>query len=121
MLITLSRRTAICQSFAEVRLTGVAALGAVSHSFNSYIRSVLEQEILPLFQGGEDCTSLLRRTTGITASFACKFARYDAHWTLLVCTCSSCSTRNHSSRFLDSHTYCVEVAPGISKPYLFAC
>ena len=33
MLITLSRRTAICQSVAEVLLTGVAPLGAVSHIF----------------------------------------------------------------------------------------
>ena len=33
MLITLSRRTAICQSVAEVQLTGVAPLGAVSHRF----------------------------------------------------------------------------------------
>ena len=31
MLITLSRRAAICQSVAEVWLTGVAPLGAVSH------------------------------------------------------------------------------------------
>ena len=34
MLITLSRRTAICQSVTEVYLTGVALLGAVSHRFN---------------------------------------------------------------------------------------
>ena len=34
MLITLSRRTAICQSVAEVQLTGVVPLGAVSHRFN---------------------------------------------------------------------------------------
>ena len=34
MLITLSRRTAICQSVAEISLTGVAPLGAVSHRFN---------------------------------------------------------------------------------------
>ena len=34
MLITLSRRAAICQSVAEVQLTGVTPLGAVSHSFN---------------------------------------------------------------------------------------
>ena len=32
MLITLSRRVAICQSVAEVQLTGVAPLGAVSCS-----------------------------------------------------------------------------------------
>ena len=31
MLITLSRRAAICQSVAEVQLTGVALLGAISH------------------------------------------------------------------------------------------
>ena len=31
MLITLSRRTAICQSVAEVQLTGVAPLGVISH------------------------------------------------------------------------------------------
>ena len=31
MLITISRCTAICQSVAEVYLTGVAPLGAVSH------------------------------------------------------------------------------------------
>ena len=34
MLITLYRRTAICQSVSEVYLTGVAPLGAVSHRFN---------------------------------------------------------------------------------------
>ena len=34
MLITLSRRTDICQSVAEVYLTCVAPLGAVSHEFN---------------------------------------------------------------------------------------
>ena len=37
MLITLSRRAAICQSFAEVQLTGVAPLGAVSHRFNFFL------------------------------------------------------------------------------------
>ena len=34
MLITLSRRTAIYQSVAEVKLTDVVPLGAVSHRFN---------------------------------------------------------------------------------------
>ena len=33
MLITLSRHTVICQSVAEVQLTGVAPMGAVSHRF----------------------------------------------------------------------------------------
>ena len=37
MLITLSRRVAICQSVAEVQLTGVTPLGAVSHRFNFFI------------------------------------------------------------------------------------
>ena len=34
MLITLSRRAAICQSVAEVELIAVAPLGAVSHRFD---------------------------------------------------------------------------------------
>ena len=33
MLIILSRRTAICQLVAELYLTGVTPLGAVSHKF----------------------------------------------------------------------------------------
>ena len=33
MLVTLSRCSAICQSVAEVLLTGVVSLGAVSHRF----------------------------------------------------------------------------------------
>ena len=36
MLITLSRRTAICQSVAEVYLTGMASWGALSHRFNFF-------------------------------------------------------------------------------------
>ena len=36
MLITLSRRTAISQSVAEVYLTGVALLRTVSHRFNIF-------------------------------------------------------------------------------------
>ena len=34
MLITLSRRTAVCQSVSEEWLTGVAPLGTVSYRFN---------------------------------------------------------------------------------------
>ena len=41
MLITLSRRTAICQSFAEVCLNGMAPLGAVSHRFRSSVATFL--------------------------------------------------------------------------------
>ena len=41
MLITLSRRTAICQSVAEVKLTGVAPLGALSHRFNYLVQYIL--------------------------------------------------------------------------------
>ena len=37
MLITLSRRAAICQSVEGVQLTGVAPLGAVSHRFNFFL------------------------------------------------------------------------------------
>ena len=33
MLITLSRRTVIFQSIVEVKLTGMATLGAVRHRF----------------------------------------------------------------------------------------
>ena len=44
MLITLSRRTAICQSVVEVQLTGVAPLGAVSQIFNFFKQSILHQE-----------------------------------------------------------------------------
>ena len=40
MLITLSRRTVICQSAAEVNLAGVAPLGAVSYRFNTYINVI---------------------------------------------------------------------------------
>jgi len=41
MLITLSRRTAISQSVAEVSLTGVAPLGAVSLRFNFNLTRVI--------------------------------------------------------------------------------
>ena len=37
MLITLSRRTVICQSVAEVKLTGVAPAGAASQIFTFFI------------------------------------------------------------------------------------
>ena len=37
MLITLSRRTAICALVAEVLLTGVVPLGAVSHRYTGVI------------------------------------------------------------------------------------
>ena len=41
MLITLSRRTAICQSVVEVEYGGVAPLGAAIHRFNFLILSLL--------------------------------------------------------------------------------
>ena len=40
MIIILSCRTAICQSFAKVYLIGAAPLGAVSHRFFKYIDHV---------------------------------------------------------------------------------
>ena len=36
MIITLPRRTSICQSVAEVLLTGVAPLEAVNHRFDLF-------------------------------------------------------------------------------------
>ena len=43
MLITLSRRAAICQSVAEVQLTGLAPLGAVSHRLRLYYSKPQDQ------------------------------------------------------------------------------
>ena len=43
MLITLSRRTAICQSVAEVYLTGVTPLGPVSTDLLLFICSVKDR------------------------------------------------------------------------------
>ena len=54
MLITLSRRTAICQSVVEVWLTGVVPLGAVSDRFFYFI-------ILCSHKIGKDINSLCRR------------------------------------------------------------
>ena len=45
MLITLSRRAAICQSVAEVQLTGLAPLGAVSHRFIIFILFISDKTI----------------------------------------------------------------------------
>ena len=45
MLITLSRRTAICQSVAEVYLTGVALLGALFIYINEMAHSHLSKNI----------------------------------------------------------------------------
>ena len=46
MLITLSRHAAICQSVAEVYLTDVAPLEAVSQRFNFNILQKLVIEVL---------------------------------------------------------------------------
>ena len=48
MLITLSRRTAICQSVAEVYLTGVGPLGAASHRFIIIIIIIIIIIVIPL-------------------------------------------------------------------------
>ena len=45
MLITLSRRTAICQSVSEVKLTDVAPLGAVSHRFNYFLNLIIHDRV----------------------------------------------------------------------------
>ena len=47
MLITLSRRTAICESVAEVYLTGVAPLEAVSNRFNFNLIVLMGWSLLP--------------------------------------------------------------------------
>ena len=47
MLITLSRRTTICQSVAEVYMSGVVPLGAVSHRFNYNIFKINVPNINP--------------------------------------------------------------------------
>ena len=52
MLITLSRRATICQSVAEVQLTGVAPLGAVSHRFN-LILILIHVLVIPEFGGAQ--------------------------------------------------------------------
>ena len=51
MLITLSRRTAICQSVAEVLLTSLFPLGAISHIFINLCLFIYYcfQNILPIF------------------------------------------------------------------------
>ena len=53
MLIRLSRRAAICQSVAEVQLTGVAPLGAVSHRFNFFNYSITYKQMLHFKQQKE--------------------------------------------------------------------
>ena len=55
MLFTLSHRAAICQSDAEVYLTGVAPLGAVSHrfNFNFFNRNTTKLLIIFLLKGLE--------------------------------------------------------------------
>ena len=64
MLITLSRRTAICQSVAEVWLTGMALLRAVNHRLNFNFFKYNNNHLW--------CNSVLRlrvcqRTAGLTS------------------------------------------------------
>jgi hypothetical protein len=60
MLITLSYRTAICQSVAEVKLTGVGPFGAVSHRFN-FISFYSKRRIIHIKLKIELNLQLLRR------------------------------------------------------------
>ena len=66
MLITLSRRAAICQSDAEVQLTGVVPLGAVSHRFNLIVKTSNDNNsnnsVIPTFQTNEGIRSALLLT-----------------------------------------------------------
>ena len=67
MLIILSRHTVIFQSVAEVLLTGVAPLGAVSHRFFFYLLLLL---LLVASLPSSQCVSLL--------TMRCRF-RFPAH------------------------------------------
>jgi len=49
MPITLSRRTVVCQSVAEVYLIGVSPLGAVSHLFNLILIIIVTNGLSSLF------------------------------------------------------------------------
>ena len=65
----------------------------VNLNSNRYIREVLQPEVLSHLQatphaifpatGGKDYANLLSKSTGITASLACTFARHIAHRTCL--------------------------------------
>ena len=68
MLITLSRRAAICHSFAEVQLTGVAPLGAVSHRFNFYFFFIINIHFILFFSKLEHLTYLFKMSIFIDIS-----------------------------------------------------
>ena len=51
MLITLSRRSAICQSISEVKLTGVAPMGTVSHRLIFKFVINLRNELVLIYLG----------------------------------------------------------------------
>ena len=65
-----------------------------------------------LATSGKDCTCLLPKTMGITASLACMFARHVAHRTCLgygwSVTYSSGSSSTYTLCLVDSHTNYVE-------------
>ena len=65
MLITF-RRAAICQSVAEVQLTGVAPLGTVSHRLNFLITCETTEQILKAYSS-EKLTenSSIKETTNL--------------------------------------------------------
>ena len=78
MLITLFRRTVICQSVAEVQLTGVAPLGAVSHRFKfNFLNLYCVQELA--FRA--DCLAqqclhclLIKRSRVLIPALSCDFS-----------------------------------------------
>ena len=62
MTITLSCRIAICQSVAEVQLTGVASLGAVSHRFNLISITIRCITVNKLIKGLYTCFICFKQT-----------------------------------------------------------
>jgi hypothetical protein len=138
LLFECNLRAFILRGILKNRL--VSWLGAAGYNMRSrricirsnlnrkrYIRDVLEPELLPLLEAtpysnisagqcpvtcGEYCTSLLWRTTGVSASLTCSISRNVTHRTYLgygwPTTCSSWSSSYHPWGLADSHTHCVE-------------
>ena len=60
MLITLSCRTAIYLSVAEIWLTGVVPLGAVSHKFNVFIDLIIDSDAYDFLKIELHCSNFKR-------------------------------------------------------------
>ena len=82
MLITLSRRTAICQSFADVKLTGVAPLRAVSYKFILILISILLYVIsfLLLKKNLMDCRKGSLQKALVFSNYVCSLCFITVHF-----------------------------------------